>query len=115
MRARFVHSGDQQPDAVRPLTVDLRACLRAVADLVDEALEGDWSRIGHFGGEGLLFHEIGEDAGVGGEAGKGDAEVGVYGEDFLLVGGEFFGVALGLVGLAALFCVRVEEGEGGEL
>jgi len=42
----------------------------------------------------LLFHEVGEDAGVGGEAREGDAVVGVDGDYFLLVGGEFFGVAL---------------------
>jgi len=42
----------------------------------------------------LLLHEVGEDAGVGGEAGEGDAVVGVDGDDFALVGGEFFCVAL---------------------
>ena len=47
----------------------------------------------------MLFHEVGEDAGVGGEAGEGDAEVGVYAEDFFLVGGEFF-------------CVALDEGRG---
>jgi hypothetical protein len=42
----------------------------------------------------LLLHEVGEDAGVGGQAGEGDAVVGVDGDDFALVGGEFFCVAL---------------------
>jgi hypothetical protein len=41
-----------------------------------------------------LFHEVGEDAGVGGEAGEGEAEVFVDGDDFLLVGGELFCVSL---------------------
>jgi hypothetical protein len=42
----------------------------------------------------LLLHEVGEDAGIGGEACERDAEVGVDGEDLFLVGGEFFCVAL---------------------
>jgi hypothetical protein len=37
--------------------------------------------------EALLLHEVGEDAGVGCEAGDGDANVLVNGEEFLLVGG----------------------------
>ena len=36
----------------------------------------------------MLFHEVGEDAGVGGEAGEGDANVFVDGDDFLLVDGK---------------------------
>jgi hypothetical protein len=42
----------------------------------------------------LLLHEVGEDAGVGGEACECDSHVLVDGDDLLLVGGEFFGVAL---------------------
>lgn len=49
----------------------------------------------------MLFHEVGQDAGVGGEAGEGDAVVGVDGYYLLLVRGEFFCVAL------------LEWGEGG--
>lgn len=44
--------------------------------------------------EALLLHEVGEDAGVRGQAGDGDADVRVDGEEFLLVGGEFFGITL---------------------
>jgi hypothetical protein len=44
-----------------------------------------------------LFHEIGEYAGVRGEAGEGEAEMFVDGDDFLLVRGEFFGVTLQLI------------------
>jgi len=42
----------------------------------------------------LLLHEVGEDAGVGGETGEGDTEVFVDDYDLFLVGGEFFCVAL---------------------
>ncbi len=72
--------------------------LCAVADGGDESFEGDCSAIGEAGGEGLLLHEVGEDAGVGGEARKGEAEVLVDGNNFLLVGGEFFCIALRGVG-----------------
>ena len=72
----------------------LRIGLRAVADHVDDALDGDGAAVGHFRGEGLLLHEVGEDAGVGGEAGEGDGEVVIDADDFLLVGGEFFCVSL---------------------
>lgn len=73
----------------------LGICLRPVADLCDNALEGDRPAVCHFRGEGLLLHEVEEDTGVGGEAGDGDAEVVIDADDFLLVGGEFFGVSLG--------------------
>ena len=43
----------------------------------------------------MLLHEVGENAGVGGEAGKGEAEVLVDSDYFFLVRGEFFCVALG--------------------
>lgn len=90
----LVHARDEQSHAVGPFAVVLRVCLCAVADLDDQALDGDGPRVGHFGGQALLFHEVGEDAGVRGEAGKRDAQVVVYANYFLLVRGEFFGVAL---------------------
>ena len=34
----------------------------------------------------MLFHEVAEDAGVGGETGEGEAIVRVDGDDLLLVG-----------------------------
>jgi len=51
----------------------------------------------------LLLHEIGEDAGVGGEAGEGEPEVRVELDDFFLIGGEFFGVALESEGVSLYF------------
>lgn len=33
----------------------------------------------------MLLHEVGENAGIGGEASKGDTKVGIYGDDLLLV------------------------------
>jgi hypothetical protein len=42
----------------------------------------------------LGFKEVREDPGVGCEACEGEAEMFVDGNDFLLVGGEFFGIAL---------------------
>lgn len=68
--------------------------LCSVADGSYEAFERDGAAVGKAGREGLLFHEVGEDAGVGCEAGEGESEVFVDGDDFLLVGGEFFCVAL---------------------
>lgn len=59
-----------------------------------DAFERDGPAVGHLRGEGLLLHEVGENARVGGEAGEGEPEMGVELDDFFLVGGEFFGVAL---------------------
>jgi hypothetical protein len=42
----------------------------------------------------LGFHEVGEDAGVGCQAGEGEAQVFVDRDYLFLVGGEFLGVAL---------------------
>lgn len=94
MWAGLVHACDEEPHAVRSFTIVLGIRLRAVADLGDNALEGDGSAVGHFRSEGLLLHEVEEDAGVGGETGDGNTEVVVYADDFLLVGGEFFGISL---------------------
>ena len=90
----LVDARDQEPDAVGPLAVVLRVGLRAVADGGDEAFEGDGAAVGQARGERLLFHEVGEDPGVGCEAGEGETKVLVDGDDFLLVGGELFCVAL---------------------
>ena len=94
MRSRFVHARNQQSNTIGPFAVDLCRSLGAVADLGDDAFEGDGTAVGHFGRERLLFHEVGEDAGVGCEAGEGDAKVRVYANYFFLVGGEFFCIAL---------------------
>lgn len=68
--------------------------LSAVADARGDVGEQDGAAVGQARGEGLLFHEVGQDAGVGGEPGEGDAVVGVDGDDLALVGGELFGVTL---------------------
>lgn len=68
--------------------------LCAVADLSYDSVEGDGAAVCHSRAEGLLFHEVGEDAGVGAEAGDGDAHVCVDFDDFFLVRGEFFCVSL---------------------
>ena len=94
MRSRLVHAGNQQSNTIRPLAVDLCRSLSAVADLGYDAFEGDRTAVGHLRCERLLFHEVGEDAGVGGEASERDTEVRVYAYYFFLVGGEFFCVPL---------------------
>ena len=73
----------------------LRVALGAAGDLGDDVREGDGAGEGEAGGKGLLLHVVGEDAGIGGEAGEGEAVVRVDGDDLFLVGGEVFGVALG--------------------
>jgi hypothetical protein len=70
--------------------------LRTVADAGGDVGEQDGTGVGEARGEGLLLHEVGEDAGIAGEAGQRDAVVGVDGDDFALVGGEFFCVALNI-------------------
>ena len=94
MRASGVHTRDQEAYTVGPLAVVLGVGLGAVADAGGDVGEEDGAAVGQARGEGLLLHEVGEDAGVGGEAGEGDAVVGVDGDDFALVGGEFFCVTL---------------------
>ena len=87
MWPRIVNAGDQETDAIGSFTVVLRVCLGAVADLRYQAFDGDGARVGHFGCEALLFHKVGEDAGIGGEAGERDTEVVIYADDLLLVRG----------------------------
>lgn len=72
----------------------LRVGLRAVADAVGDVGEQDGAGVGQARGERLLFHEVGEDAGVARQPRERDAVVRVDGDDFALVGGEFFCVAL---------------------
>ncbi len=66
MWASLVDTCYQQSHAVRSLAVVLGVGLCAVADGGDEAFKRDGAAVGEAGGEGLLFHEVGEDAGVGG-------------------------------------------------
>lgn len=62
--------------------------------------------------QALLLHEVGEHARVRGQAGDGDADVGVDGEEFLLVRGEFFGISL-RVDVRVSFMVVVMGVRGG--
>lgn len=111
MWARLVHARNQESDAIRPLSVVLGVGLRAVADGGYEALERDGAAVGQAGGERLLLHEVGKDAGVGRQAGQGETEVLIDGDYFLLVGGQFFCVALHVDGLVSceLVVLRVES------
>lgn len=86
MGAPRVHAGDQQAYTVRSASVLLRVGLRAVGDARGDVGEEDGAVVCQARGEGLLAHEVGEDAGVGGETGEGNAIVRVDGDDFLLVG-----------------------------
>lgn len=86
MRSSCVYACDQQTDTVGSAAVLLGVCLCAVGDAGGDVGEEDGAVVGQARGEGLLAHEVGEDAGVGGETGKGDAVVGVDGDDLLLVG-----------------------------
>ena len=94
MGSRIVDAGHQQAHAVRSVGVILGVGLGAVADLLDDAFDGDGAAVGHFGGERLAFHEVCEDAGVGGEASEGDTEVVIDVDDLFLVGGEVFCISL---------------------
>jgi hypothetical protein len=112
VRARLVDAGNEEPDAVGALTVVLRVGLCAVANRGHQALQRDGAAVGEAGGERLLFHEVGEDACIGGEAGEGEADMFVDGDDFLLVGGEFFCVALGWVSWCLCGFGKGRKGKG---
>ena len=95
MWSGLVYTCDQKANSVWALAVVLGVCLCAVCDGLDCALDWEGAAVGEALREGLRFQEVGEDAGVGGEAGESDTEVRVDCNDLLLVGGELFGVALG--------------------
>ena len=94
MRACRIGAGDQETNTVRAAPVVLRVGLCARPDLRHDVGEGNGAGEGEARGEGLLLHVIGEDAGVGGETGEGEAVVRVEGDDLFLVRGEVFGIAL---------------------
>ena len=75
MRTCIVDSRNQQANAVRPLAIMLCVGLCAVTDLVNNTVKRDRATVGHFRGQGLLFHEVGENTGIGGEAGDRDTKV----------------------------------------
>lgn len=90
----LVHARDQQTNPIRSLPIMLCIGLSPVTYLSDDPFEGNGSAICHLRRERLLFHEVRQYPGVGREAGEGYAEMVVYTDDFLLVGGELFGVSL---------------------
>lgn len=77
MGASFVNAGNKEPDTVRTTAVMLGVDLGFIGNGVYDAGYRDGAVVEEAGGHGLLAHEVGEDAGVGGETGEGDAKVGV--------------------------------------
>ena len=114
MRSRFVHARNQQTNTVGSFTVDLCRCLSAVTNLGNNPFERYGSTVSHLRCERLLFHEVGEDAGVGCEAGECDAKVRVYTDDLFLVGGEFFCISLQRDGELAVSRRAFEIADKGE-
>lgn len=97
MRPRLINAHDDKSNTVWTLAVVLGVGLGAVADGGDGALDGERAAVCQARGERLRLEEVGEDAGVGGEASETQTEVRVDRDDLLLVGGELFCVALGMV------------------
>lgn len=85
MGPALVDAGDEEADAVGSLAVALGVGLGLLPNHVDEGADGHGAAVGEAVAETLLLHEVGEDAGVRGEAGDGDAGVFVDGEELLLV------------------------------
>ncbi len=75
MGSGFVHACDEESDTVWSLAIVLGIGLGAVTDERDEPGDGDCAAVGEAGREGLLFHEVREDAGVGGETGETESKV----------------------------------------
>lgn len=57
----------------------------SVGDTRGDLGQGNGAVVRQAGCERLLLHEVGENAGIGGETSKGDTEMGIYGDDLLLV------------------------------
>lgn len=96
MRSLCIDTGDQQSHTIWSSSVLLGVDLRPVGDAAGDLGEGNRAVVGQARGERLLLHEVGQDAGVGGETGEGDTEVGVYRDDLLLVRRELLCVSLQL-------------------
>lgn len=94
MRAGRINTCNEEADTIWTTAVVLGVDLCAVADAVRDLGNGDRAIVGETGGERLLFHEVREDASVGGEASKSDTIVGVYWDDLLLIRRELFGITL---------------------
>ena len=58
MWSGVVYACNKQTYAIWPVRVVLSVGLSSVADLVDDALDGDGAAVGHFRGKGLAFHEV---------------------------------------------------------
>lgn len=97
MRPRLVNAHDDKSNTIWALAVVLGVRLGAVADGGDGALDGERAAVCQARGKRLRLKEVGEDAGVGGEASEAEPEVRVDRDDLLLVGGELFCVTLGTV------------------
>lgn len=114
MRALCIDTCDQQPNTVGPLSIMLSVGLSAIANTGCDFGEKDGAVVGEARGERLLFHEVGEHAGVGCEASKAETIVGVDADDLALVGRELFCVALEsdgvrIVQVAAVFDVYLQS------
>lgn len=70
MWSRLIHANDDKANAVWALAVVLGVRLGAVADGGDGALNRECAAICQTRGERLRLEEVGEDTGVGGEAGE---------------------------------------------
>lgn len=77
MGSGFVDAGNKEADTIWTTTVVLGVDLGFIGDGVDDTGYGNGAVVEETGGHGLLAHEVGEDAGVGGEAGEGDTKMGV--------------------------------------
>lgn len=80
-----INTRDQETHTIRSLAVVLCVSLCAVADARCDFGEEDGPVVGEARGERLLFHEVGEHTGVGGETGQTQAIVSVDWDDLALV------------------------------
>ncbi len=85
MWAGAVNADDEEADTVWALAVMLCVGLSAVRDGGDRGLDLDGAAVSHAGLECLLLEGVGEDTGVGREAGETEAKVAVEADDLLLV------------------------------
>lgn len=85
MGALCVYTSNQQSNAVGSSSILLGVGLRAIGDARSDFREGNGAVVGQAGCERLLLHEVRENASIGGEASKSDAEMGIYRNDLLLV------------------------------
>ena len=82
----LVVAGDEEADAVRSADVGLGGALVAVGQVGHEPAGGHVGPVDVLVVEAFRAHPLGQSAGVGGEAGDADADVGVDLQYLLLVG-----------------------------